>query len=213
MLVIKGVIFDFDGTLLDTLSEWKNIGERYLISKGKSPEKNINEILRPLSLEEAGKYFIKNYGIKLTVEEIIAEIDELISDKYINHFQLKPYVKEYIDKLKKDNVKMCIATATISNLVYAALERLNVKEYFDFVLTCSEVGYSKRYPNIYIECGEKLGFDKKDIVVYEDTISCIETAKKAGFNVVGIYDPLSGLEEEAVKNASENYICCFSELL
>lgn len=213
MLVIKGVIFDFDGTLLDTLSEWKNIGERYLISKGKSPEKNINEILRPMSLEEAGKYFIKNYDIRLTVEEIIAEIDELISDKYINHFQLKPYVKEYIDKLKKDNVKMCIATATISNLVYAALERLNVKEYFDFVLTCSEVGYSKRYPNIYIECGEKLGFDKKDIVVYEDTISCIETAKKAGFNVVGIYDQLSGLEEEAIKNASENYICSFSELL
>lgn len=213
MLVIKGVIFDFDGTLLDTLSEWKNIGERYLISKGKSPEKNLNETLRPMSLEEAGKYFIKNYDITLTVEEIIAEIDELISDKYINHFQLKPYVREYLAKLKKDNMKMCIATATISSLVYAALERLNVKEYFDFVLTCSEVGYSKRYPNIYIECGEKLGFDKKDIVVYEDTISCIETAKKAGFNVVGIYDPLSGLEEEVVKNASENYICCFSELL
>lgn len=213
MLVIKGVIFDFDGTLLDTLSEWKNIGERYLISKGKNPEENLNDVLRPLSLEEAGKYFIENYSIRLTVEEIIAEIDELISDKYINHFQLKPYVREYIDKLKKDNVKMCIATATISNLVYAALERLNVREYFDFVLTCSEVGYSKKYPNIYIECGEKLGFDKKDIVVYEDTISCIETAKKAGFNVVGIYDPLSGLEEEAVKNASENYIRSFRELL
>lgn len=209
----KGVIFDFDGTLLDTTPEWKVLGEKYLKSKGIVPESNINEILDPMSLEESGEYFIEKYGFTLSVKEIIEEINLHIADKYINHFQLKPYVLDYLKKLKSEGKKMCIATATEHSLAVAAVKRIGIEDYFEFVLTCGEVGYSKKHPNIYVDSASKLGFGINEVVVFEDTLSCIETAKAAGFKVVAVDDISSGKNIDSIKSICDHYIYSYKELL
>lgn len=209
----KGIIFDFDGTLLDTTPEWNVLGGNYLRSKGIVPEDNIDEILVPMSLEEAGEYFIEKYNFTLSVKEIVEEINLLIADKYINHFQLKPYVLDYLKKLKGEGKKMCIATATDHPLAVAAAKRVGIEDYFEFILTCGEVGFSKRHPNIYVDAAKKLGFSIDEVVVYEDTLICIETAKKAGFKVVAVDDISSGKNMETIKKISDSYINSYKELL
>lgn len=209
--MFKGVIFDLDGTILDTKSEWDSLGKNYLISKDIKPEKDIDKILIDMTLKEAGEYFIERYNVKLTVNEIVNEVNSFIEDKYINKFQLKPGVTQYLKKLKSENKKMCVATATEPSLVLAALKRLGVNEYFKFILTCDDVGYSKRYPNIYNESALKLGLEKESVIVYEDTLSCIETAKNAGFNVVGIYH--SKEHKMKIEEIIEKSISGFEELL
>ncbi|KMT22528.1 HAD family hydrolase [Clostridium cylindrosporum] len=211
--MIKGAIFDFDGTLLDTMYEWENIGGNYLRSKGIVPENNISKILKPMSLEEAGEYFIEKYGFTHTVEEILNEVHALIADKYKYHFELKPYVIDYLDKLKENNIKMCIATATSHCHAVNALKRLGIEDYFEFVLTCSEVGHSKLNPRIYIESTERLGLNIDNVIVYEDTLSCIETAKKAGFKVIGVSDASAEGDVETIKKLCDKYILGFEELL
>lgn len=207
----KGVIFDLDGTLLDTTKEWDELPKNYLINKGKTPEENINKILGGMSLEESAKYFIEYYNVNLSIKEIVDEINSLIADKYLNHFQLKGSVVPYLNRLKSENIRMCIATATEPSLVIAALNRLKVNNYFEFVLTCDDIGYSKSYPNLYEECIKRLGLDKDEVVVYEDTIECIKTVKNAGIKVIGIYHSLEHRNE--MEQLTEKCIAGFSDLL
>lgn len=210
---MKGVIFDLDGTLLDTMLEWETIGENYLKSKGLTPEDNINEILKHMSLEEAAQYFIENYGFTMSVKEIVDDTNKLISSKYENDFELKPNVREYIEKLKSDGVKMCVATATEHNMALACLKRLNIDSYFEFLLTCGEVGYSKSYPNIYLEATKRLGFNIEEVILFEDTLKAIETANKAGFNIIGVSDIASKHHEQKIRDLTNKYILDFKELI
>ncbi len=210
--MVKAVIFDLDGTLLDTMLEWENIGANYLKSLGLEPEYNINEILKPLSLEEASEYFIKKYKVNKTSKEILDDINSLIAEQYENHLELKDGVLDVLNELKEKNIKMCVATATEHDLALSALKRLNIDKYFEFVLTCGEVGYSKKYPTIYIEATNKLGLTINDIIIFEDSLMAMKSAKAAGFKIVGIYDIASRQEQEEIKEICDKYILKFEDL-
>ena len=86
---------------------------------------------------------------------------------------------------------MCVATATYNSLVNAALKRLGIFDMFEFVLTCSDVGSGKDSPDIFLNAAERLGCKVSETAVAEDSLHCIETAVKAGFFTIGIYDPIN----------------------
>ncbi|MDD3752169.1 MAG: HAD hydrolase-like protein, partial [Tissierellia bacterium] len=108
MKKLKYKIFDLDGTLLDSMAAWRNLGKDYLLQKGINPPDNLNEIIAAMSMIESAAYFQKAFKIELSAEEIIKEIKMLIENKYKYEFKLKPYVKEYLQKLKDENSVMCI---------------------------------------------------------------------------------------------------------
>lgn len=209
---MKAVIFDLDGTLIDSMAEWECAGSNYLRYKGIKSVDNVDNILKSMSLEEAARFFIKNYGFKMTIKEIINEVNEFISDRYRYGFELKNGVLDYLKYLKKNKVKMCIATMTDSNLACIALKRLGVDEYFEFVLSCDEVGYNKTYPNIYLESSKRMGVNVEDITVFEDSLESIKTAKKAGFTVVGVHDVFER-RVDLVRRICDKYISSFNEML
>jgi len=206
-------IFDMDGTIMDSMPAWKNLGKDYLIGKGIRAPKNLSEILSAMSMTESANYFRKEFGIIDCMEQIISDVNGLIEDKYRYEMPLKPYVKEYLSKLKRDGINMCVVTATPILLAKAALERLEVLQYFSFVVGCDEVGVGKSEPDSYYLAARKMRADVSDAVVYEDADYAMKTAKEAGFYTIGVYDESVGKSKEEMQLLCDRYIDSFECLL
>ena len=208
----KGVIFDADGTLLDSMSVWDTLGEKYLRKKGIVPEKNIRETIKNMSLPQAAVYFQTAYGITDAEDKIIEDINGIAASFYINEVKLKEGVKTVMDKLKQKNVKMCVATATDKGLIEKALERNGIRDYFEAVLTCTDVGAGKDEPVIFRKAGQLLGTAKEDTIVIEDALYAVKTAKEDGFLVAAVYDPSAEKEEPEIREISDFYFRSFNEM-
>lgn len=209
---IEGAIFDLDGTLLDSMFIWSDIGLKFLKNEGITPPPGAEDEFIKLSLVQAAEYYIKNYAPEKTVMDIVNSINELVHDFYFNEVIIKNGVKEFLDFLKNKNVKMCVATATDKHLVEKALERNGIREYFSEIFTCSSVGAGKDTPVIYDKSLEHLGTKKENTFVFEDALYAIETANKAGYNIVGISDVSEKADPEIVKAFCKCYINDYSEI-
>lgn len=206
--MLKGAIFDFDGTIVDSMYIWENIAADYLKSLGIKPKENINQVLEKLSLKEAAEYYRTNYGVGLSKEQIIFGINEMIKEFYRTKVNLKKGVAEYLEYLSGKNVKMCIATLTDKEIVKETLHRLGIAEYFSKVFTCSKTGKTK--PDIYRTALSNLGTKKEETYVFEDAFYAAETAKKDGFYVVGVYDEYER-NREKMMSVCDMYISDFKE--
>ncbi len=202
---INGAIFDFDGTLFDSMFIWDTIGEIYLCSLGIEPEERLGEKLKSCTLEETAVYFREAYGVNFTTAEIMKGINDKVEDYYMNKVLPKEGVREFLEELKEHGVKMCVATVTDKYLVKAALERCNLYGYFSEIFTCAEVGHGKTEPIIYREAMKHLGTAKNDTVVFEDSYFAASTAKADGFTVIGIYDRHER-NQEGLKSASSFFM-------
>jgi beta-phosphoglucomutase-like phosphatase (HAD superfamily) len=184
---LRGAIFDLDGTLLDSMYIWDELGKKYLESKGIQPEPDHAAIVNVLSLLQTAEYY-QRCGVPGAVEEIMAGINEKCENFYFHEAGAKQGVKEMLDVMQSHNVKMCVATASDRYLVEAALKRNGIDHFFVDIFTCSEIGSGKDEPQIFEIALQGLGTGKSETVVFEDSLYAIQTAKKAGFYVMGVYD-------------------------
>ena len=208
--MIKGAIFDLDGTLLDSMFIWDTIGEEYLRSLGKEPHEDLKETFMTLTLEEAAVYYRENYGVTLSVGEIVDGVNSMVEQTYRTKVTLKPGISEYLACLKEKGVRMCVATVTDRYLVEETLERLGVRHYFSEIYTCAEVGFGKDKPVIYQKALEHLGTEKSDTYVFEDLPFALNTAKTDGFPTVGVYDRHEAHQDE-LKELANYYIFDFTD--
>lgn len=186
--MLKGAIFDFDGTLVDSMFIWESFGEDYLRSLGKEPKENLRKTVATFTLEQVAEHYRKHYGVTLSVEEIISNANEIVLKSYRTKVRLKSGVADFLEKLKNQGVNMCVATVTDRFIVEDVLKRLGVRKYFSEIFTCSEVGCSKESSEIYNVALDYLKTDKKDTIVFEDSFYALMTAKNAGFSVAGVFD-------------------------
>ena len=186
--MIKGAIFDLDGTLLDSMFIWDTFGEDYLRTLGKEPKENLTEAFKTFTLEQAAEYYREHYGVTLSVNEIVDGVNEMVAKLYKTKVTLKDGVREFLEALKSQGVKMCVATVTDRPIVEDVLNRLGIRDFFFEIFTCAEVGYNKETPHIYRAALEVLGTKKDETVVFEDALHALITAKKDGFKVAAVYD-------------------------
>ncbi len=186
--MLKGAIFDFDGTLVDSMFIWETFGEDYLRSLGKEPKENLHETFATFTLEQAAEYYKKHYGLTFSVEEIVSGINEMVLQSYRTKVKLKLGVAEFLGKLKSQGVKMCVATVTDRFVVEEILEKLGVRGFFSEIFTCSEVDCNKESPDIYNKALAYLKTEKRETVVFEDAFYALMTAKNDGFMVAGVFD-------------------------
>lgn len=178
-------IFDVDGTILDSMEVWNTLASQYVQSLGMVPEKNLDEIVSDMSLEQSATYLKNHYKINKQEERIISEVLNFISDFYEYEVNLMPGFKEFISHYDSINV---IGTSCDEELVKIALNRLAVLNYFEDIITCSKVNKSKNDPDFYLACAQVLKQRPEDIVVFEDSDYCIDVARKVGFKVIKIKD-------------------------
>lgn len=210
--VIKGAIFDIDGTLLDSMPVWENAGARYLATLGIKARSDLKERLDALSLPEGALYMQKEYKLSVTTEEILEGVNQVVKDFYFKEAVLKPGVCDLIQKLKKNQVRLIIATATDAEMAKAALIRNDIWKDFDGMITCEEAGAGKTSPKVFELAREHLQTKKEETWVFEDSLYAVKTASKAGFPVCSIYDAYSRDDTEEIRTFSDIYVKDFYEI-
>ena len=209
--MIKGAIFDLDGTLLNSMFVWNTVGENYLRSIGLEPDKDINETFKAMSLYQAACHYRKAYGITQSIDEIMAGVNGRGERFYRQEARLKPGALDFLRTLSQRGVRMCLATATDLHLVEAALDRCGVRTYFSALFTCTQVGSGKDEPHIYRAALRHLGTGRADTLVFEDALYAARTAKGDGFVTVGVADAYEKSEGE-LERLSDFFLRDFREV-
>lgn len=209
---LQSAIFDMDGTLLDSMFIWDDLGPGMLRAQGITPEEGLTEKLKVLTLRQGAAYCKERYALPQSVEEIVSLIEGRVEKFYKEEVQAKPGVEKFLSLLKMEGVWMYVATATDRHLAEAALRCAGIDGYFRGILTCQEVGQGKDSPEIFERCMRRLRSNKKDTVIFEDALHAIETAKAAGFRVCGVYDDSAREDQEAIRRIADYYITSFEEM-
>ena len=204
-------IFDMDGTLLDSMGAWYTAGSRYIRSLGMTPPPTMDEDILRLSLAEAAVY-MRDLGVDKPLDEIQAGFNAVMDDFYANHVEARPGVPEFLEKLRRAGVPMCVATASDRYQVEMALKRNGIFRYFARIFTCTELDTGKHEPKIFHAAREFMGTDTRDTWVFEDARHAAQTAKAAGFRVCGIADASEPDQGELMRTA-DVYVREITELL
>lgn len=203
----KYAIFDMDGTLVDSMSYWKNLAGEFLERKGVAHvEGEIIEKIKVMTMTESAALFIKEFNLPGTPETVAAEMNAMMDEHYRRDIPLKSGVKEYLDSLQEKGVEMCVASATAEHLMEACLNRVGVRSYFKFLLSCERVGVGKHKADVYFEAAKSLNSKPCDTAVYEDAIYAANTAKKAGFYVIGVYDDSAKVSWKEIQDLADEVI-------
>ncbi|MDR1905711.1 MAG: HAD family phosphatase [Clostridiales bacterium] len=202
-----GAIFDLDGTLTDSMPVWESAGANYLKTKNIEANSDIVDKMRSITLMESSALISEEYGLDESAEEIFKGINKVIEHDFFHTIALKKGVVKILDLFKRRGVKMCVATATERRLAEAVLKRNGILDYFNAVLTCNELNTGKKYsPKIFLEALDVLGTEKHNTYVFEDALHAVITAKRAGFNVVAVYDDSAKDFKEEIKNTADLFI-------
>lgn len=189
--MIKGAIFDVDGTLLDSMEIWESTASLYLRKLGICPEAELGRILYAMSMEEGAKYLLQTYHLPYDEATIIDGIYQIIDDFYRYEVRTKKGVKEFLFSLSSKQIPMVIATSGSRELVEVALKRLEIRSYFQEIFTCSDLQTTKAEPTIYTKAAAFLSLNPKETMVFEDALFALETAYLSGFPTTRVYDKFS----------------------
>lgn len=207
-------IFDLDGTLIDSMPVWEGIDHEMLTARGVVYDPvATTEATKAMSIEEAIEYWREHFGITDSTEELVAEVNARIRNAYATTVPLKANVHEYLDHLKRQGVRMCVATSSELKQVEIVMRRLDLWDRFEFVLSARQVGRGKEFPDIYLEAARRMGATPEQCTVYEDTLAAVKTAAKAGFHTVGVADTCGAAAAAEISAASECYILDYAQMM
>ena len=210
---LQSAIFDMDGTLLDSMPMWQDLGVNLLRRFGVQADPALQDRLKSMTLRQGSAYCREVYHLEPSVEELTAMLEKRISDFYHNEVQAKPGVARFLSLLKMEDVWMYVATATDRHLAEAALRHAGIDGYFRGIVTSAEVASGKEEsPEIYERAMRRLRSNKKDTVVFEDALHAIRTAKAAGFRVAAVYDPSAEADQAEIRSLADYYIRSFDEM-
>ncbi|MBK5201543.1 MAG: thiamine phosphate synthase [Spirochaetaceae bacterium] len=204
------MIFDLDGTLLDSMSIWDDLCSKYLkILKVKNIDQDIDNTVSKLSLIQTVSYIKNTYHLTKSIDEIVSEINHLIYDYYRGVVKLKKGVKEYVLEQYNKGILLSIATASDKELVEAALKNNDILQYFSLIKTEREVQASKADSSkIYDTILEELNIPKEKTIVFEDSAHCIKTLKRNSYFTIGVEDKSC---TEDIRTLCDYYIESFEE--
>ena len=209
---IKTYLFDFDGTLVDSMPTYVSAMLRILDENSISYDKDIVKIITPLGLIGTAEYFVE-LGINKPKEEIILLMKEYMAEGYFYHIPAKNNVIPVLKELKKKGCNLNVLTASPHITLDACLKRLGIYDLFTNVWSCDDFYTTKADPDIYRMAAEQIGESIENILFLDDNFNADKTAKSAGMLVCGVYDDSSKDYVDDIKEITDYYIYDFEELI
>ena len=164
---IKAVLFDLDGTLVDSMWIWKSVDEEYFEKKGlvlSSDEiDSFQQELEGMGFTETAVFFKKRFGIEDSLEEIKAAWISMATEKYCNEVPLKDGVKEFLEYLKEQQIPSAICSSNSIELIKMVLKAHEIDNYFTKMITCCDVSASKPAPDVYLAAAKALNVVLKTV--------------------------------------------------
>lgn len=201
--MIKFAIFDLDGTLLDSSKMWETLGERYLTLLGKKPEEGLAEKMNDMTLVTSAQYLRERYDLSYSADEIVRHLNRMIESYYTDEVHLKDGVPKLLAALRAQCVHMSVATASDERLGLNALTRLGAGDLFAGAVSCSDYG-AKTSPDVFLAAADLIYAIPEETVVFENSLTAVRTAQKAGFVTAAVAD-ISERDQEALKQAADFY--------
>lgn len=210
---INAVLFDLDGTLVDSMWMWRDIDIEYLDRFGIELPEDLQSKIEGMSFSETAVYFKNRFAISDSLEQIKEEWNRMAREKYLNEVPLKEGALELLQYLKENEIQAGIATSNSRELVDLVIKKLGITEYFGSIRTSCEVERGKPSPDIYLLVSKDLGVKAEECLVFEDIISGIKAGKNAGMKVCAVYDSYSEPMDVTKKALADYYINSFKEIL
>ncbi len=205
-MVHRGVIFDLDGTLIDSMGIWQEVPDQLVRRLGGEPEPGLADLLATRDLRGGAEQLIERYGWPLTPDQVLAEADRLLDEVYGSQVALKPGAAELVRRLHEMGVRLCIATASTETQARGSMAHYGLEDCFDFMLSCTEYG-GKNKPDIFLEAARRFDLPPVEILLVEDSLYSVRTAKKAGFTTVGVADDSAPeAEREEMARSCDRFI-------
>ncbi len=205
-------LFDFDGTLVDSMPTFVSVMLRILDENNIAYESDIVKVITPLGYMGTARYFIE-LGIDMPEEELVSLMKKYALDEYEHRINAKKNVIQTLRKLKQNNAHLNVLTASPHSMLDVCLKRLGIYELFTNVWSCDDFGTTKADPDIYKRAAEKIGRPIDEILFLDDNYNADKTASIAGMKVCGVFDESSAEYINDIKSVSDYYIHDFSELL
>ena len=206
-------LFDFDGTLVDSMPLFSTVMLRILDENNVKYESDIIKVITPLGYGGTAKYFVEHFKLQQTVDELLATMNKYAYDGYAHTVQAKKNVIETLRELKRRRSELYVLTASPHSVLDVCLKRIGLFELFTDVWSCDDFGTTKANPEIYKTVAERVGKPIDKILFLDDNFNADKTAAMAGMKVCGVYDESSEIYTEDIKRISDHYIYDFSELL
>ncbi|MFA9375682.1 MAG: HAD family hydrolase [Lachnotalea sp.] len=210
---VKAVLFDLDGTLIDSMWVWRTIDIEFLGAYGIELPEDLQNSIEGMSFTETAAYFKERFQFKESVEEIKKTWNKMAFEEYTTTIQLKDGAVDFLEYLKINGIKAGISTSNSIELVQGVLKAKGISHLFDTVLTACEVNVGKPSPDIYLKTAQKLKVKPEECLVFEDIPMGILAGKNANMKVCTIYDDFSKNQEEKKRHLADYYIKTFNEVL
>ncbi len=209
---IDAVLFDLDGTLVDSMWIWKDIDTAYLAGFGIPVPEGLQEDIGGMSFTEGAQYFKDRFGIPDPVEKIKDDWNRMAWDKYTHQVPLKRGAGEFVAYCRQKGIKMGIATSNSRELVENVMQVHGLSEYFDCIVTGCEVEKGKPSPDIYLEAARRCRVIPEKCLVFEDIVDGINAGRAAGMRTCAVDDNCSRTSEAEKKKLADYYIMDFSDI-
>lgn len=208
----KIYLFDFDGTLVDSMPTFGGIIKRVMEENGLEFTDTTLKIVTPLGYRGSAKYF-QSFGVPEDEDTMTARMEEYAKEEYWNTIPAKEGVCETLRALKARGASLNILTASPHVTLDVCLQRLGIWDLFDHVWSCEDFLTVKSNPALYGMVADALGVCVSDVIFVDDNVGAVKTAKSAGMIAYGIYDPSSEDDIDEMREVSDRYLFTFGELL
>ena len=210
---IKAVIFDLDGSLVDSMWMWRAIDIEYLGRFGIPLPEDLQSRIEGMSFSETAVYFKEHFSIPDSIDRIKEDWNRMAWDKYANEVPLKPGIPEFLERCREEGIKLGIATSNSRQLVENIAKVHNLRDYFSCIMTGCDVAHGKPSPDIYLAVAEELDCPPSQCLVFEDIIPGIQAGKAAGMRVCAVEDAYSVNDRERKKALADYYISDYYAIL
>ena len=207
------LLFDLDGTLVDSSGIWLQIDLDFTARRGLPHTQEYHDFVAHTTAPTAAQFTKDYYHLSESPEEIMQEWSDQALYEYSHNIQPKPHVRAYLEQCRASGEEMAVLTSSAPELCRATLEKNDLRRYFKRLFFAQEFGLEKRDPALFCAVAQELNVSTQDCLLYDDSPVACRGAKAAGLQVIGVYDAIFASDEESMRTFCDGYIHDFSELL